>query len=56
MCFCTFGNYKLRNLNMKKVLKLAFIIGVFAALASCSGHEKCPTYNGKLEVEQPQNV
>lgn len=41
---------------MKKIGRIILVLGVFAALASCSGHEKCPTYNGKIDIEQPEKV
>lgn len=41
---------------MKKLGKVLLFLVAFAALASCGSHEKCPTYNGQLETEQPTNV
>jgi hypothetical protein len=41
---------------MKNIAKVFLLVIAFAALASCSSHEKCPTYSGEIETEKPTNV
>ena len=46
----------MKLIYMKNISKILFAVLVLGALASCSSHEKCPTYNGKMDIEQPANV
>lgn len=41
---------------MKNIAKALFLVLTFAALASCGSHEKCPTYSGQIETEQPADA
>lgn len=41
---------------MKNIAKAFLFVIAFAALASCGSHEKCPTYSGEIETENPKDV
>lgn len=41
---------------MKNLAKAILFITAFAALVSCGAHEKCPTYSGEVETENPTGV